>query len=54
MYAITVALNHQEIRCHPERISKIITQVNTIGIVLTLLLKQKIGKDLKEIMKILH
>ena len=54
MYAITVALNHQEIGCDPERISKIITQVNTIGIVLTFLLKQKIGKDLKEIMKILH
>ena len=39
MYAITVTLNHQEIGCHSERISK--TKKHTIGKMLTFHLKEK-------------
>ena len=54
MYALTVALNHNEIGDHPERISKILPYISKYNWdILTFHHKEKIGNDLNKIILIL-
>ena len=54
MYAFTVALNHNEIGDHPERISKILPYISKYNWdILTFHHKEKIGNDLNKTILIL-